>query len=45
MRYNLEAYQKNFRNFIYGSPTSAKISDKDEKTKARPNGTTQEKEV
>ncbi len=45
MRYNLEAYQKNFRNFICGSPTNVEVSDKDEKTKARPNGATQEKEV
>jgi hypothetical protein len=25
LRYKLEAYQKNFLDFIYGSPTSTKI--------------------
>jgi hypothetical protein len=26
LKYKLEAYQKNFPNFIYGSPTSTEIS-------------------
>jgi len=41
----LETYQKNFPNFIYGSPTSTKTSGQDEETKARPSGTIQEEEV
>jgi len=40
MTYKLEAYQKNFPDFIYGSPTSTKVSDHDEKIEAGPNGTT-----
>jgi len=27
MRYKLETYQKNFPDFIYGSPTSTKVLD------------------
>ncbi len=27
MRYKLEAYQKNFPNFICGNPTSTKVSN------------------
>jgi hypothetical protein len=27
MRYKLEAYQKNFPDFIYDSPTNTKVSD------------------
>ncbi len=38
MRYKLEAYQKNFINFIYGSPTSTWVSGQDEETEARPSG-------
>ncbi len=45
LRYKLEVYQKNFPNFIYGSPTSIKVLGQDEDIEARPNGTTQEEEV
>jgi hypothetical protein len=38
-RYKLEAYQMNFPDFIYGNPTSTKVSRQDEKTKVRPSGT------
>jgi hypothetical protein len=41
----LEAYQKNFLYFIYGSPISTKVLGHDEEIKVGPNGTTQEKEV
>jgi capsid portal protein len=41
----LEAYQKNFLDFIYDSPTSTKVLGQDEKTKARPSGIAQEEEV
>jgi hypothetical protein len=41
MRYKLEAYQKNFLEFIYGNPTSTKVSGRDEETKVGPSGTTQ----
>ncbi len=44
MRYKLEAYQKNFSNFIYGNP-SIKVSGQDEETKARPNGTAHKEEM
>jgi hypothetical protein len=40
MRYKLEAYQKNFLDFIYGSLISIEVSSQDEETKTRPNGTT-----
>jgi len=40
MSYKLEAYQKNFLDFICGSPTSTEVSSQDEKTKTRLNGTT-----
>jgi hypothetical protein len=36
----LEAYQKNFLDFIYGNPTSTKVSSHNEDTEARPSGTT-----
>jgi hypothetical protein len=45
MKYKLEAYQKNFPNFICGNPTSTKVSCQDEENEARPGGTTQEEEV
>ncbi len=45
MRQKLEAYQKNFPNFIYVNPTSTKTLGQDEETKARPSGTIQEEEV
>jgi hypothetical protein len=34
----LEAYQKNFPNFIYGNPTSIKVLGQDEEIEAWPNG-------
>ncbi len=45
LKYKLEAYQKNFLDFIYGNPISTKVSSQNENTKARPSGTTQEEEV
>ncbi len=45
MRYKLEAYQKNFLDFIYGSPTSTQVLGKDEETKPGPIGTTQEEKM
>jgi hypothetical protein len=38
LRYKLEAYQKNFPNFICGSPISIEVLSQDEETKARPSG-------
>jgi len=32
MRYKFEAYQKNFPDFICGSPTSTHVSNEDEET-------------
>jgi hypothetical protein len=40
LTYKLEAYQKNFPNFICGSPTKTKVLGQDEETKARPSRTT-----
>jgi peptide subunit release factor 1 (eRF1) len=40
LRYKLKTYQKNFPNFICGSPISTKVLGKDEETKAEPNATT-----
>ncbi len=45
LRYKLEAYQKNFPDFICGNPTSIKVSSQDEETKVGPSGTTQDEEV
>jgi hypothetical protein len=45
MKYKLEACQKKILNFIYGSLTSIEVLGKDEETKTRPNGTTQEEEM
>ncbi len=45
LRYKLEAYQKNFLDFIYGSPTSIEVSSQDEETKTGLSGTTQEEEI
>ncbi len=45
MKYKLEVYQKNFLDFVCGSPTSIEALDKDEEAKVGPNGTTQEEEV
>jgi hypothetical protein len=45
LKYKLEVYQKNFLDFVYGSPTSTKASDKDEEVEARPCKIAQEEEV
>ncbi len=45
LRYKLEAYQKNFLDFICGNPTSIKVLGHDEETKVGPNGIAQEEEV
>jgi hypothetical protein len=45
LRYKLEAYQKNFPDFICGSPTNTKVLGQDEETKAWAGGTVQEEEV
>jgi hypothetical protein len=41
----LEAYQKNFLYFIYGSPTSTEVLGHDEETKAGARGIAQEEEM
>jgi hypothetical protein len=41
----LEIYQRNFSNFVCGSPTSIGTSGQDEENEAGPNGIAQEKEV
>jgi len=45
LRYKLEAYQKNFLDFIYGNPTSIKVSGHNERKEAGPDGIVQEEEV
>jgi hypothetical protein len=45
LRYKLEAYQKNFPNFICGSPISTEVSGQDEEIETWPNGITQKEEV
>jgi hypothetical protein len=45
LKYKLETYQKNFPNFIYHNSISTKVSNQDEETETRPNGTAQEEEV
>ncbi len=45
LRYKLEAYQKNFLEFIYGNPTSTEVSGQYEKIEARFDGTTHEEEM
>jgi antitoxin component HigA of HigAB toxin-antitoxin module len=45
LRYKLEAYEKNFPNFICGSPINIEVLGRDEETKAGPDGTTQEEEI
>ncbi len=45
LRYMLEAYQKNFPDFICGNPTSTKVLGQDEETKTGPSGIAQEEEV
>jgi len=39
LRYKLEVYQKNFQDFICGSPTSTKVSGQNEEIKVGLNGT------
>jgi len=41
----LEAYQKNFPNFICGNPTSREVPNQDEETEVKPSGTAQEEEI
>ncbi len=41
----LEAYQKNFPDFIYGNPTNTEILGQDENTEIGLNGIAQEEEV
>ncbi len=45
MRYKLEAYQKNFLDFICGSPTSTEVSGQNEKIETGANEIAQEEEV
>jgi hypothetical protein len=45
LRYKLEVYQKNFQDFICGSPTSTKVSGQNEEIKVGLSGTIQEEEV
>ncbi len=45
MEYKLEAYEKNFLDFICGNPTSIEVSSQDEEIEAGPNGIAQEEEV
>jgi hypothetical protein len=41
----LEAYQKNFKSFICGNPTSIKVSGQDEEIEVGSSGTIKEEEV
>ncbi len=41
----MEAYQKNFLDFVCGNPTSIEALGQDEEIEAGPNGTIQEEEV
>ncbi len=45
LKYKLETYQKKFLDFICGSPTSTKVTGRDEKIEVGPNGIAQEEEV
>jgi hypothetical protein len=45
LRYKLEAYQKNFPDFICGNPINTEVSGQDEEIKAGPSGTTKEEEI
>jgi hypothetical protein len=45
LKYKLEAYQKNFLDFVCGKPTSIEALGQDEEIEAGPNGTIQEEEV
>jgi hypothetical protein len=45
MKYKLEVYQKNFPDFICGSPTSTEVSSQVEKIEVGPSGTAHEEEI
>jgi len=45
LKYKLEAHQKKFPNFIYGSPISTEVSGHDEEIEVGPNGIAQKEEV
>jgi hypothetical protein len=45
LKYKLEIYQRNFLNFVCGSPTSTEALGWDEGTEAGPSGTVPEEEV
>jgi hypothetical protein len=45
LRYKLEVYQKNFLDFICGSPTSIEVSGQDEDTKAGLSQTDHEEKI
>ncbi len=45
LKYKSEVYQRNFLDFVCGSPTSTKASNQDVETKIKPCGTTQKEEV
>jgi hypothetical protein len=45
LRYKLEVYQKNFPDFMCGSPTRTMVSSHDEETIVGPSGIPQEEEV
>jgi hypothetical protein len=45
LKYKLEAYQKNFPEFICGIPTSTEVLGQDEENEARFGGIAQEEEV
>jgi hypothetical protein len=41
LKYKLEVYQKNFLDFICGTPMNTKVSGQDEEIETRPNGIAQ----
>jgi hypothetical protein len=45
LKYKLEAYQKNFQDFIYGNSTSTKVSGQDEEIEAGPSAKVEEEEI
>jgi hypothetical protein len=45
LKYKLEAYKKNFLDFICDNLTSIEVSSQNEETKAGPNGIAQEEGV
>ncbi len=45
LKYKLEAYQKNFPNFICGNLTNTEVSGQDEERKTKPSGIVREEEV